>query len=77
VPANRIGYSEFTAFQLKVIQEVITLCAFVVFAWSYLGESVKWNHAVSFFFPLDAVAFAFWGKSFNCSESGISNREQD
>jgi hypothetical protein len=26
VPANRIGYGEFTAFQLKVIQEVITLC---------------------------------------------------
>jgi len=41
VPANRIGYSEFTAFQLKVIQEVITLCVFVVFAWSYLGESVN------------------------------------
>jgi len=46
VPANRIGYSEFTAFQLKVIREVITLWVFVVFAWSYLGESVKWNHAV-------------------------------
>ncbi len=39
VPANRLGYSEFTAFQLKIIQEVITLCVFVVFAWSYLGES--------------------------------------
>jgi uncharacterized protein (DUF486 family) len=59
VPANRIGYSEFTAFQLKVIREVITLWVFVVFAWSYLGESVKWNHAVSFLFLLGAVAFAF------------------
>ncbi len=39
VPANRLGYSEFTAFQLKIIQEVITLCVFVVFAWLYLGES--------------------------------------
>src|SRR5579864_7816370 len=38
VPANRIGYGEFTAFQLKIIQEVITLCVFVVFAWVYLGE---------------------------------------
>jgi len=37
VPANRIGYGEFTAFQLKIIQEVITLCVFVVFAWLYLG----------------------------------------
>ena len=33
VPANRIGYGEFTAFQLKIIQEVITLCVFTVFAW--------------------------------------------
>jgi len=62
VPANRLGFGTFTGFQLKIIQEVITLCVFVVFAWSYLGESVKWNHAVSFLFLLGAVAFAFWGK---------------
>lgn len=62
VPANRIGYGEFTAFQLKVIQEVITLCVYVVFAWLYLGENVKWNHAVSFLFLIGAVTFAFWGK---------------
>ena len=62
VPANRIGYGEFTAFQLKIIQEVITLCVFVVFAWLYLGERVKWNYAVSFLFLLGAVTFAFWQK---------------
>ena len=62
VPANRIGYGQFTAFQLKIIQEVITLCVFVVFAWWYLGEDVKWNHAVSFLFLVGAVTFAFWGK---------------
>ena len=62
VPANRIGYGEFTAFQLKIIQEVITLCVFVVFAWIYLGEKVRWNHAVSFLFLVGAVTFAFWGK---------------
>ena len=62
VPANRIGYGEFTAFQLKIIQEVITLCVFVAFAWVYLGERVKWNHAVSFLFLVGAVTFAFWGK---------------
>jgi len=62
VPANRIGYGEFTAFQLKVIQEVITLCVFVVFAWFYLGENLKWNHVISFLFLVGAVAFAFWGK---------------
>jgi uncharacterized protein (DUF486 family) len=55
VPANRIGYGEFTAFQLKVIQEVITLCVFVIFARSYLGESIKWSHAASFLFLVGAV----------------------
>src|SRR5271167_5241254 len=63
VPANRIGYGEFTAFQLKIIQEAITLCVFVVFAWVYLGEEIRWNYAVSFLFLVGAVTFAFWGKS--------------
>jgi uncharacterized protein (DUF486 family) len=63
VPANRIGYGEFTAFQLKIIQEVITLCVFVVFARLYLGEAFRWNHAVSFLFLVGSVTFAFWGKS--------------
>ena len=62
VPANRFGYGEFTAFQLKIIQEVITLTVFVVFAWLYLGEQMKWNYAVSFLFIMGAVVFAFWGK---------------
>lgn len=62
VPANRFGYGEFTAFQLKIIQEVITLCVFAAFAWVYLGERLKWNHAISFLFLVGAVAFAFWGK---------------
>ena len=62
VPANRIGYGEFTAFQLKIIQEVVTLCVFVVFAWVYLGERLQWNHAISFLFLVGAVTFAFWGK---------------
>ena len=62
VPANRIGYGEFTLFQLKIIQEVITLSVFVVFAWLYFGDSIKWNHAVSFLFLVGAVIFAFIGK---------------
>jgi uncharacterized protein (DUF486 family) len=41
---------------------VITLCVFVVFAWWYLGEGLKWNHAVSFLFLVGAVVFGFWGK---------------
>ena len=62
VPANRIGYGEFTLFQLKVIQEAITLCVFIVFAYFYFGDRLKWNHAVSFLFLIGAVTSAFWGK---------------
>ena len=62
VPANRIGYGKFTAYQLKLIQEVITLSVFVVFAYFYLGESLRWNHVVAFLCLLAAVAFAFWGR---------------
>ncbi|MGC2208568.1 MAG: DMT family protein [Candidatus Korobacteraceae bacterium] len=63
VPANRIGYGEFTLFQLKVIQEAITLCVFIVFAYFYFGDRLKWNHAVSFLFLIGAVTSAFWGKA--------------
>jgi len=59
VPANRIGYGQFTAYQLKIIQEVITLIVFVVFAFLYLGEQPRWNYVASFGCILAAVAFAF------------------
>jgi uncharacterized protein len=48
VPANRWGYGQFTAAQLKIAQEVITLMVFVVFAWLWLGEVPRWNEAVAF-----------------------------
>jgi uncharacterized protein len=41
VPANRIGQGQFTAFQLKTIQEVITLIVFIGFSVFYLREEVK------------------------------------
>lgn len=61
VPANRIGYniSGFSAFQLKIMQEVITLVVFAVFAMLVLKEELRWNYIVSFFFILCAVYFAF------------------
>ena len=62
VPANRIGYGEFTGFQLKIIQEVVTLTVFTVFAYFYLREEIRWNQAVSFAFLVGAVLFGFWGK---------------
>lgn len=62
VPANRLGYGQFSGYQLKIIQEVITLTVFVVFAWGYLGEPLKWNYVASFGFLAAAVVCAFWGK---------------
>jgi uncharacterized protein len=59
VPANRWGHSVYTATELKIIQEVITLTVFTGFAIMYLGEQIKWNHLVAFIFILGAVVFTF------------------
>lgn len=59
VPANRLGYGRFTGYELKIIQEVITLVVFVGFAWLVLGEKLKWNYAVSLVCLGLAVYFAF------------------
>lgn len=62
VPANRLGFmGGISAFQLKIIQEAITLVVFVVFAVLWLKETPKWNHAVAFALVLGAVYFAFLG----------------
>jgi uncharacterized protein (DUF486 family) len=59
VPANRIGYNYYSAAQLKTIQEIITLVVFSVFSIMYLGEHLKWNHAVGFALLVAAAAFLF------------------
>jgi uncharacterized protein (DUF486 family) len=58
VPANRWGHGLFTAAQLKVLQEAITLVVFAGFAWLYLGERLRWNEAVAFLLVFAAVAVA-------------------
>ena len=60
VPANRAGYMSgtFSGYQLKIIQEAITLGVFVVFAWAVLKEKLTWNYAVSFAFIIGAIYFA-------------------
>ncbi len=63
VPANRWGHGTFSAFQLKLMQEVITLAVFVVFAVLWLKETPKWNHAVAGLFLVGAVVFAFWDRA--------------
>jgi uncharacterized protein (DUF486 family) len=61
VPANRFGYTldRFSAPQLKVIQEVITLVVFGVFTTVYLKDKLQWNHYVGFGLILLAVFFVF------------------
>jgi uncharacterized protein (DUF486 family) len=59
VPANRIGSYEFTAAQLKTIQEVITLRVFSVFSVLYLKEPIRWNYAVGFAMIVAAIAVIF------------------
>ena len=59
VPANRIGSYEFTAAQLKTIQEVITLTVFSVFSILYLKEEIRWNYMVGFAMIVAAVFVIF------------------
>ena len=59
VPANRFGYGEFNAAQLKTIQEVITLVVFSVFSVLYLKEDFRWNYLVGFALIILAVFVIF------------------
>lgn len=64
VPANRIGFAgnggPFTLWQLKVIQEAITLLVFIAFSTlAFKNESLKWNHLLGCVFLLAAVYFIF------------------
>ena len=64
VPANRIGFSEnggpFSLWQLKVIQEAITLVVFTVFTLIFFKEQTfRINHFIGFVFLVLAVYFIF------------------
>jgi hypothetical protein len=59
VPANRIGFVQFSGFQLKVIQEAVTLTVFMAFAVLFLKERLAWNYVVSFALIIAAAAVAF------------------
>jgi uncharacterized protein (DUF486 family) len=64
VPANRLGFSgnggPFSLWQLKVIQEALSLTVFTVLAVFLLDAGgIRWNHAVSFLLIVAAVYFAF------------------
>ncbi len=64
IPANRIGFKDtggpFSLFQLKIIQEVITLTVFTVVAMLlFQGQKLHWNHVAAFLCLIAAVCFTF------------------
>lgn len=64
IPANRIGFREnggpFSLFQLKIIQEAISLTVFTIIAMlMFQGEKLHWNHICAFICLIGAVMFAF------------------
>ena len=59
VPANRWGYARYSAIELKILQEVITLSVFSGFVIAYLDERIRWNHLAAFACIVAAVTFAF------------------
>ena len=64
VPANRIGYAHgFTGGQLKIIQEVVTLTVFAVFAILVLKEPIGWRYLGAFACILGAACFMFVGRA--------------
>jgi uncharacterized protein (DUF486 family) len=56
VPANRLGHGKLSATQLKIIQEVVSLSVFAVFAFLYLGERPTWRSGAAFLLIVAAVA---------------------
>ena len=59
VPANRIGYTEFSLPQLKIMQEVITLLVFVPFAIFYMNQPFKLDYVWAALCLIGAVYFIF------------------
>jgi len=58
VPANRIGAaSGLNVAQLKIIQEVITVCVFVPFMLLFMGEKWRWDYLWAFLCMVGAVYF--------------------
>lgn len=68
IPANRIGFNEnggpFSLFQLKILQEVITLTVFTILAlFFFSGQKLQWNHIAAFLCIIAAVCFTFLPKN--------------
>jgi uncharacterized protein (DUF486 family) len=63
VPANRIGYTQFSVGQLKILQEVITLSVFLPFSVYFLRQPLRLDYLWAALCVLGAVYFVFRGTS--------------
>lgn len=61
VPANRIGHTELTLAQLKILQEVVTLVVFVPFVLFYMKQNLRWDFLWAALCMAAAVYFVFRG----------------
>ncbi len=59
VPANRIGYQHFSLAQLKIMQEIITMCVFAVFAVWYMHKPLSMNYLYAALCMTGAAFFIF------------------
>ena len=62
VPANRwgVGFGNYSAIQIKIVQEAITLVVFCFFAVWFLGERLRWNHYGACALVFAAVLLSRW-----------------
>ena len=65
VPANRLGYTQLSLAQLKILQEVVTLGVFVPFAVLYMRQPLKWDYLWAALCIVGAVYFMFRGGTGN------------
>jgi len=65
VPANRLGYTQLSLAQLKILQEVVTLGVFVPFAVFYMRQPLKWDYLWAALCIVGAVYFMFRGGTGN------------
>lgn len=59
VPANRIGFQTFSLGQLKIIQEIITMCVFAGFSYWYMEKPLSWNYVYAGICMVGAAFFIF------------------
>jgi uncharacterized protein (DUF486 family) len=62
VPANRIGYTQFSVGQLKILQEIITLAVFLPFSVFFLRQPLRLDYLWAALCVLGAVYFVFRGR---------------